>query len=149
MYADTPSSKWALALGTPVLVVAGFGHVIPILFHKAARKLKVKHKERRMSRSVSRDGGLTQEKTNASSASTLGVQRSRASSATPPPKNNNALQVPGLVTFEIDVGGNDEVVSKWPSFVRMENGKALIQATMKRDDYDLEAQRPGPSRVRS
>lgn len=62
-------SKWALALGTPVLVVAGFGHVIPILFRKGCRKLKVRHEERRMrSRNQSVVSGLTNEKTNVSAA---------------------------------------------------------------------------------
>ncbi|KAK9771823.1 hypothetical protein SCAR479_11463 [Seiridium cardinale] len=141
---DIKHPKWALALGTPVLVVAGFGHVIPILFHKAAKKLKVKHKERRMSRSVSRD--MTNEKTNTSSAPSISPtveQRSRASSTTPASAHKQSL--PGSVTFEIDVGGNDSVISNWPSFVRIENGKAIIRATMRKDDFDLEAQQPGPS----
>lgn len=144
--------RWALALGTPVLVVAGFGHVIPILFNKAAKKLKVKHRERRMSRSSSRSGSrdLSNEKTNESSATSImpeAGQRSRASSAAPMPMRTNSL--PRNITFEIDVAGNDEVISKWPSFVRIEDGKALIQATLRQEDYDLESQRQSPSRGRS
>ncbi|ETS87357.1 hypothetical protein PFICI_01185 [Pestalotiopsis fici W106-1] len=141
---DIKHPKWALALGTPVLVVAGFGHVIPILFRKAARKLKRKHEETRMSRRNSKD--LMTEKTNTSSAASIKPEveeRSRANSTA------NGLMgqalAPPLITFEIDVGGNDDVIRKWPSFLRLENGKALIQASIRQDSFDLEAQRPGPS----
>jgi hypothetical protein len=56
-----------------------------------------------------------------------------------------------VVVLEINVGGHGAVVSNWPSFLRMENGRALIQANMRRSkvDIDLEAQSPvsqaGPS----
>lgn len=138
--------KWALALGTPVLVVAGFGHVLAVLSHKAAKKFQVRREERRLSRSVSRNGSgdLTNEKTDTSSATSVREAEQRSRSSSTRPFSTKAL-LSNNVTFEIDVGGNDEVISKWPSFVRMENGKALIQATMRREGLDLEAQRPGPS----
>ena len=37
---------WALAMGTPVLVVAGLGHVISLCLHKMYKKAKAKHKAR-------------------------------------------------------------------------------------------------------
>lgn len=139
--------KWALTLGTPVLVVAGFGHVIAILSHKAARKLKRKHEDR-MSRRGSRD--LMNEKTNASSATSIKPEveeRSRANSTANPLMTGSgaALPPPQAITFEIDVGGNDDVIRKWPGFLRLENGRALIQATVRRDSFDVEAQRASPS----
>ncbi|KAI0146584.1 hypothetical protein BJ166DRAFT_502387 [Pestalotiopsis sp. NC0098] len=145
---DIKHPKWALALGTPVLVVAGFGHVIAILSHKAARKLKRKHEDR-MSRRGSRD--LMNEKTNASSATSIKPEveeRSRANSTANPMMTmmgSGALPPPPAITFEIDVGGNDDVIRKWPGFLRLENGRALIQATVRRDSFDVEAQRAGPS----
>lgn len=148
---DIRHPKWALALGTPVLVVAGFGHVIPILFHKAAQKLKVKHEERRLSRNVSRKSSrdLRHEKTDRSSASSINPvveQRSRASSITPLAMSNRNALFSRTFTLAIDVGSNGAVVSSWPSYVGMDSGKALIQATVVRqDDFDLEAQRPKPS----
>lgn len=104
-----------------------------------------------MSRRNSKD--LMNEKTNASSAASIKPEieeRSRANSTvnglmggqqTPP-------SMP-LITFEIDVGGNDDVIRKWPSFLRLENGKALIQATVRQDSFDLEAQRPSASNGRT
>lgn len=56
-----------------------------------------------------------------------------------------------VVVLEINVGGHGAVVSNWPSFLRMEGGRALIQANMRRTrvDMDLEAQtinsQAGPS----
>lgn len=35
---------WALAMGTPVLVVAGLGHVISLCLHRMYKKAKAKHR---------------------------------------------------------------------------------------------------------
>ncbi|KAI1852366.1 hypothetical protein JX265_006416 [Neoarthrinium moseri] len=151
---DIRHPKWALALGTPVLVVAGFGHLFPILAKKAHLKFKFHRAERRRSRSGSQSD-LTNQKTTSSSATSIKQEveeRSRANSTAPTAQAPRAqlLQLssrasPCVVTFEIDVGGHDDVVSKWPSFLGIRDGKALIQATVRREhgeDYDVEAQRP-------
>lgn len=141
-----PCRKWALALGTPVLVVAGFGHVFAILARTFARKLKTQHNERRLSRGISRNDSRESrnEKTTLSSATSVreAGQRSRASSTAP---LSTKTLIGSNIAFEIDVGGNDDVICKWPSFIRLENGKALLQATIRTNDFDVEAQQPGPS----
>ena len=52
---------WALAMGTPVLVVAGLGHVISLCLHKMYKKAKAKHKAR-STRSISVSEGSDTEK---------------------------------------------------------------------------------------
>ena len=51
--------------------------------------------------------------------------------------------------FELDVGGNPGAVQNWPSFIRMNDGRALLQAVLRREDEldsDLEAGIVGPYR---
>ena len=51
--------------------------------------------------------------------------------------------------FELDVGGNPGAVKHWPSFIRMNDGRALLQAVLRREDEldsDLEAGVVGSTR---
>ncbi|KAK3945343.1 hypothetical protein QBC46DRAFT_116392 [Diplogelasinospora grovesii] len=67
----TKNPPWALALGTPVLVVAGVGHA----FHGAMRKRVQRVRSRSMSRSVSRQRGASM--SGSMSGATLSVPMSR------------------------------------------------------------------------
>ncbi|KAK8090041.1 hypothetical protein PG997_005002 [Apiospora hydei] len=143
---------WALAMGTPVLVVAGLGHVVSLCLHKLYKKAKAKHqahstrgtsiKEPEGSeKAAAKDGAAAEEN---SGGTTLngdadveeGGQRSIY-------RNSHR---PSLIStiggeerffFEIDVGaGNAEVIRQWPSFVSMSEGRALIQAVLMRPGSD-------------
>ncbi|KAI0136346.1 hypothetical protein BJ170DRAFT_677224 [Xylariales sp. AK1849] len=121
---DIKHPMWALALGTPVLVTAGFGHVLSISVEAVIKKLKGKRAAHK-SRCASQASLPTTEKA---------IE----------PSIRSSYQGPDEIFFEIDVGSNSEVISKWPSFVEIrKNGSALIRATTKQPD-DVESQ-AGPS----
>ncbi|KAI1098901.1 hypothetical protein F4804DRAFT_103194 [Jackrogersella minutella] len=116
---------WALALGTPVLVVAGLGHLIHValrLFYKKAR-------------ARSRESGVP----NGTSPGGTVVSSTSSYLASIKPEKEHADRVdrvstlePGqTVCFVIDVG-EDERVRQWPSFVGTSDGKAIVQLTVLR-----------------
>ncbi|KAI1077070.1 hypothetical protein F5B20DRAFT_280935 [Whalleya microplaca] len=105
---DVRHPLWALALGTPVLVVAGFGHIIQI----ALRMFYKKAKARRRSRRASRNGVST-------SSSAYSIEREKE-------QPEQRVETGQLMYFTMDVG-NDDRVKHWPSFVGMEDGKAIVQ----------------------
>ena len=51
--ADIRTSPWALALGTPVLVVAGIGHAVHISMRKRIDRARSRSRSRRRTMSVS------------------------------------------------------------------------------------------------
>ncbi|KAL7627971.1 hypothetical protein AAE478_002167 [Parahypoxylon ruwenzoriense] len=109
---------WALALGTPVLVVAGFGHVIQVALRIFYKRAKAHRRERKAS---------TSEKVviAASSSSGASVKPGRLQIDDQP----GALEAGQAVYFTLDVG-DDERVRRWPCFVgMMADGKSLVQAT--------------------
>ncbi|KAI1137773.1 hypothetical protein F5Y05DRAFT_61760 [Hypoxylon sp. FL0543] len=112
------SPLWALALGTPVLVVAGLGHLI----HVALRASYKKARARRKARTTRRDGGSDEiEDVNTSSSSTIKPKEEQID-------NPGVLEAGNAVCFAMDVGA-DERVKQWPSFVGMSDGKAIVQLT--------------------
>ncbi|KAI2783324.1 hypothetical protein F4815DRAFT_442197 [Daldinia loculata] len=113
---DIQLPLWALALGTPVLVVAGFGHVIQIacrMFYRRARA-------RRRARKDADDA----------EAGEAGRKREDIDSLCPsakPEHEQNSLRENELcMYFTMDVG-DDERVRKWPCFAGLSNGKSIIR----------------------
>lgn len=186
---------WALALGTPVLVVAGFGHLIS-LFLKSMYK-KAKNKSRSESRSISpsekvmaSSGSVSLSFSSSSTTFPLHLPRAPSSfyattvapsvsfhmssislhwdhetdssgplySSSMKPRVEQISRRPSVLEtdnggdrfyFELDVGGNPGAVKNWPSFVRMNDGRALLQAVLRRQDEldsDLEAGMTGSDR---
>lgn len=82
-------------------------------------------------------------------------ERSRTNSLVRPmaSQSYSTSSLPGsVILLEIDTGGRDEEVRQWPSCVRISNGKAFIQATIRQPDdenYDIEAQLPRPAASRT
>ncbi|KAI1206490.1 uncharacterized protein F4807DRAFT_463701 [Annulohypoxylon truncatum] len=107
---------WALALGTPVLVVAGIGHIIHLALRMFYKKAK---KSRRASKDVR--GEMTEVSASSSSAPTIKPEREHVDQASTPATGES-------MCFAIDVG-DDERVRQWPSFVRMSDGKAIVRLT--------------------
>ncbi|KAI1505254.1 hypothetical protein F5X99DRAFT_275833 [Biscogniauxia marginata] len=111
---------WALALGTPVLVVAGFGHVISLTLEMFYKRAKARHRARSASRSAAPSEKFA---TTPSSATSIKPEQEEVEQRTREPSIVEAGQV---LYFTIDVG-DDERVRRWPSFVGVSNGKAILQ----------------------
>ncbi|KAK6865168.1 hypothetical protein PG990_005391 [Apiospora arundinis] len=149
---------WALAMGTPVLVVAGLGHVISLCLHRMYKKAKAKHRahstrgtsiNERSEKTDDEEKATANQEEN-SAGLTLGLDGD--ANADRRGSMNRNSQRPSLIStigdeerffFEIDVGANSEVIRQWPSFVSMSEGRALIQAVLMRpaNDY-VDAARP-------
>lgn len=147
---------WALAMGTPVLVVAGLGHVISLCLHRMYKKAKAKHQTRNNTRGTSiKEEGSGSEKTVVEDGAaaeenvggtTLNGDADADADADGRRSSYRNSQRPSLIStlggeerffFEIDVGaGNSEVIRQWPSFVSMSEGRALIQAVLMRPGTD-------------
>ncbi|KAI2615555.1 hypothetical protein GGS26DRAFT_597183 [Hypomontagnella submonticulosa] len=112
---------WALALGTPVLVVAGFGHVIHIVLRKFYKRARAHRHARKASSDVSDDQKGTV--TPSSSANSIKPKDKHI-------EDPDASEAGGgrAVYFAMDVG-DDERVKQWPSFVGVLDGKAIIRLT--------------------
>ncbi|XDG09226.1 hypothetical protein ABKA04_008841 [Annulohypoxylon sp. FPYF3050] len=112
---------WALALGTPVLVVAGLGHLIHVAFRKVYKKAK---ESRRASRITSADGRREMKDVSASCSTAPSIKPEREHVDQPSPI------APGrTLCFALDVG-DDERVRQWPSFVGMSGSKAIVRLTV-------------------
>ncbi|KXJ92039.1 hypothetical protein Micbo1qcDRAFT_175041 [Microdochium bolleyi] len=139
--------KWALALGTPVLVVAGFGHVFTHLAEKRLKKIADRRSERGLSifsRSPSiakpimeGDGNFTSAAPSIrheQSPSDNEQEKKRPSASPSLPPSPSRLEAgccdqPAAAYFMLDTG-DDERVRAWPAFVGMsEDGKAVLQLT--------------------
>ncbi|KAI1126189.1 hypothetical protein F5Y10DRAFT_267323 [Nemania abortiva] len=116
---DMEHPLWALALGTPVLVVAGFGHLLSLALRQFYHQAKAK--------SVSRSG---------SSSSANSVKCEDLSSRVEPKQRQNEklanqaldLEMGRQLYFAINTG-NDERVKQWPCFVCMADGTAVVRMT--------------------
>ncbi|KAI0388069.1 hypothetical protein F5Y04DRAFT_16953 [Hypomontagnella monticulosa] len=112
---------WALALGTPVLVVAGFGHVIHVVFRKLYKRARAHRHARKAASDVSDD---TEKGTGTTSSSANSIkpedEQVEDPSTLEAEKDNQA------VYFAMDVG-DDERVKQWPSFVGVSDGKTIIR----------------------
>ncbi|KAI0889282.1 uncharacterized protein GGS22DRAFT_69515 [Annulohypoxylon maeteangense] len=111
---------WALALGTPVLVVAGLGHIIHVAFRVFYKKAK---ENRRASREVRSNTARKMADVSASTSTAPSIK----------PEREHVDQASDLIAgqtmcFAIDVG-DDERVRQWPSFVGMSGGKAIVRLT--------------------
>ncbi|KAI2464565.1 hypothetical protein F4781DRAFT_67456 [Annulohypoxylon bovei var. microspora] len=111
---------WALALGTPVLVVAGLGHLIHLAFRIFYKKAK---ESRRASREVNSNAvrEMVDVSTSTSSAPSIKPEHKHVD-------QTSAILAGQTVCFSIDVG-DDERVRRWPSFVGMSGGKAIVRLT--------------------
>ncbi|KAI0152148.1 hypothetical protein F4776DRAFT_14620 [Hypoxylon sp. NC0597] len=111
------SPLWALALGTPVLVVAGLGH----LMHVALRKFYKKARARRHAHKTRNDGSSSEiEDVDISSSFSINKQEQEKADC------SGILEAGNAVCFAMDVG-DDERVKQWPSFMGMSDGKAIVQ----------------------
>ncbi|KAF3061057.1 hypothetical protein GL218_03711 [Daldinia childiae] len=113
---DIQLPLWALALGTPVLVVAGFGHVIQIACRMFYRRARARTRARR---------GID----DAEAGETDREREDNDSfcSSTKPEHEHNSLRENELsMYFAMDVG-DDERVRKWPCFIGLSNGKSIIR----------------------
>ncbi|KAK8048611.1 hypothetical protein PG994_010341 [Apiospora phragmitis] len=148
---------WALAMGTPILVVAGLGHVASLCLHKMYKKAKAKHQAystrgtsikepAEAEKGAAEDGAAAEEN---SGGTTLNEDADADADGRRSFYRNSHR--PSLIStiggeerffFEIDVGGNSEAIRQWPSFVSMNDGRALIQAVLMRPGNDpyLESQ---------
>ncbi|KAI8623009.1 hypothetical protein F5Y19DRAFT_468854 [Xylariaceae sp. FL1651] len=112
---------WALALGTPVLVVAGFGHLLSLVLRQFYRKAKAKSQAR------SKDNSPTSSLEARGSSSHTVVERTQEQ------EEKHVGQVLDLeigqnTYFAMDTG-DDERVRQWPCFVCMADGKAVVRLT--------------------
>ncbi|KAI1342460.1 hypothetical protein F5Y15DRAFT_304941 [Xylariaceae sp. FL0016] len=114
---DIQHPMWALALGTPVLVVAGFGHVMAVFLAVFVRKAKAKVRARGEDSGSDRDGA---------SSSSSRREKDNLEGST---RHASVVEQGDASTyFTIDVG-SDEAVRRWPSFVGMADGKAVVRLT--------------------
>ncbi|XXG98902.1 hypothetical protein Hte_005233 [Hypoxylon texense] len=126
---DIKHPLWALALGTPVLVVAGFGHVM----HLALKVFYKKTKAKRQARKLSSSTAVTSENVTVTSSSAMKPAQEEIETK-PPPREIREQPSPGALKagramyFALDVG-DDERVRRWPSFVGMTNGKTVVRLT--------------------
>ncbi|KAI1482310.1 hypothetical protein F4774DRAFT_308994 [Daldinia eschscholtzii] len=119
---------WALALGTPVLVVAGFGHVIQIalrMFFKRARA------RRRARRDADDDNdtemaaaGAGEKQDNDDDDDDVDLCPTTRSDQDQSDDLENGL----CLYFAMDVGDDDRV-RKWPCCVGLANGKPIVRLT--------------------
>ncbi|KAI0111747.1 hypothetical protein F4814DRAFT_364918 [Daldinia grandis] len=107
---------WALALGTPVLVVAGFGHVIQVA-------LRMFYDRARARRRARRDAGGADD---AEAGEKREDDGSLCSSAKPEQEHSRPRENELCLYFAMDVG-DDERVRKWPCFAGISNGKSIIR----------------------
>ncbi|KAI1386738.1 uncharacterized protein F4822DRAFT_325399 [Hypoxylon trugodes] len=117
---------WTLALGTPVLVVAGIGHVIHVAFRMLFKKAKAKRQARKSGSNVTSAAPSVMMTDTATACSV------RSDSVKPEQEHTDQLSVieaGRAMRFMMDVG-DDERVKQWPSFVGMADGKAIVQMTV-------------------
>ncbi|KAI1811468.1 hypothetical protein GGS20DRAFT_593136 [Poronia punctata] len=133
---DMEHPLWALALGTPVLVVAGFGHVLWLVI----RRFYLRFKGGRKARCYTCSKEACVESRDISSSSTS-VEKTQEE------EDEEQQQQEKLYEFEtgrtmylaMDTG-NDERVRQWPCFMYMADGKAVVRVTT--------VSGPGPSMTR-
>lgn len=162
--------QWALALGTPVLVVAGIGHLIHLAMKMCFKRAKAQRESRRLSQSTATDGrDCGKEVTGTISSKYVPIhplsfslyyigssythyifspallqlltKHLPTSSTTIKPEVEQVDQRssdPGLleagraVYLTLDVGDDDRV-KRWPSFVGMTDGRAIVQMNVYTD----------------
>ncbi|KAI0852778.1 hypothetical protein F5Y00DRAFT_272425 [Daldinia vernicosa] len=108
---------FALALGTPVLVVAGFGHVIQIALRMFYDRARARTRTRRDTEDVEA-GGKREDSDSLCPSATPEEQEQGHNSR---PRENELC-----LYFAMDVG-DDERVRKWPCFAGLSNGKSIIR----------------------
>ncbi|KAI1798824.1 hypothetical protein F4811DRAFT_569109 [Daldinia bambusicola] len=106
---------WALALGTPVLVVAGFGHVIQTALRMVFKRARARRRTRRDaeaggSAAVEEEGGEKREDVDALCPTTK------------PGKDQSDDPENGLCLYFAMDTGDDERARKWPCFVGLADG---------------------------
>ncbi|RYO76277.1 hypothetical protein DL766_000536 [Monosporascus sp. MC13-8B] len=131
---------WALALGTPVLVVAGFGHVIQYFCELYWKRAKDRRRQRSVSRSTAT---LTMEKEPVSPSDTsIKLEEERDEE---PMRQTRLLKPQGThLYFTIDVG-KDERIKTWPSFVGMSDGRAVLRLMLMPEASHDDLERAQPS----
>ncbi|KAI0872698.1 hypothetical protein GGS24DRAFT_491284 [Hypoxylon argillaceum] len=116
---DMEHPLWALALGTPVLVVAGFGHLLSLALRQFYRQAKAR----------SRSGSRSQSAANS-------VKFQDSSSRVEPVQGQDEKLT--NQAFDMELGqqlyfsmntGDDERVRQWPCFVCMADGETVVRMT--------------------
>ncbi|KAH8675317.1 hypothetical protein BX600DRAFT_534798 [Xylariales sp. PMI_506] len=127
--------SWALALGTPVLVTAGFGHAILVSLLIYWRRKTNKNRDPESDGETSERARSTEDTEKIRSHST-GSAGSNATLVVADEK----LPIGERFLFELQLIGNGKAEpDEMANFVSMENGKATFKATIRRV-VDLEAQ---------
>ncbi|KAI8965586.1 hypothetical protein F5Y11DRAFT_295634 [Daldinia sp. FL1419] len=120
---------WALALGTPVLVVAGFGHVMQIalrIFYRRARGARRRTREETPDADVDvdvEDGSGKREDDDTIYPTTNSE-----------PTHSNASEDDFCLYFTMDVG-DDQRVREWPCFIGLSDGKAVVRLAAYTGDF--------------
>ncbi|KAF2967527.1 hypothetical protein GQX73_g6034 [Xylaria multiplex] len=116
---DMEHPLWALALGTPVLVVAGLGHLLSLVLRQFYQKAKARRLSLKApSTSYSVEGPVL------SSHTTEQTQVNDEKH----PTRVLALEQGQSVYFAMDIG-DDERIRQWPCIVGMVDGKAVVRMT--------------------
>ncbi|KAI1263755.1 hypothetical protein F5Y18DRAFT_115596 [Xylariaceae sp. FL1019] len=113
---DFEHPLWALALGTPVLVVAGFGHVLALV----ARRFYKKAKTNMSSKGNNSVNSSDEEAEEGQSEK----ERRRGDSVA----KESFLENGQTYFFTLDTGA-DKRVQQWPAFVGLADGKAVVRLT--------------------
>ncbi|KAI2621211.1 hypothetical protein GGR54DRAFT_92676 [Hypoxylon sp. NC1633] len=131
---DIRHPLWALALGTPVLVVAGFGHVMQLALRMFYKRARARRRARKASASNTANNSDSEEKTEGEA-----TQASSSSNSIKPEveqiddRSSVDLEAGQPMYLTLDVG-DDERVRQWPSFVGVAgDGKTILQLTMHAD----------------
>ncbi|KAI0172185.1 hypothetical protein GGR52DRAFT_573325 [Hypoxylon sp. FL1284] len=127
---DIKQPLWALALGTPVLVVAGFGHVMHLalrVFYKRAKAHTRSGRRSAPGTAMASENATIATSSASSMKATVEEIEGQQDSPRPEP-SPGILEAGQAMYFALDVG-DDERVRQWPSFVGVANGKSIVQLT--------------------
>ncbi|KAI3332153.1 hypothetical protein HD806DRAFT_184212 [Xylariaceae sp. AK1471] len=132
---DMEHPLWALALGTPVLVVAGFGHLLTLVIRQFYRKAKGTSRPR----SKSCSAATSVNGRNLSSRTSVGQIEGQDEKQIDRVLD---LELGQKMYFAIDTG-DDERVRQWPCFVCMAGGKAVVRMTAIPEPITTISESPG------
>ncbi|KAI1426392.1 hypothetical protein F5Y12DRAFT_794288 [Xylaria sp. FL1777] len=117
---DMEHPLWALALGTPVLVVAGFGHLLSLVLRQFYHKAKARSRSNKTRSTTASLKGP--ELSSHTTVEKIQVQSEKGVKSIPD------LELGQKIYFAMDVG-DDERMQQWPCFVCVADGKAVVRMT--------------------
>ncbi|KAI1470886.1 uncharacterized protein F4812DRAFT_456896 [Daldinia caldariorum] len=120
---------WALALGTPVLVVAGFGHVIQIALRMVFKRARARRRTRRDAEAGGGAGaGEVEEEEEEEKREDVDTLSPTTHKPDQDQSDDDDLENGLCLYLAMDVG-DDERVRKWPCFVGLADGKSIVRLT--------------------